>query len=218
MVPAPGSAVLSYVADPMCSWCWGFAPEWERVRAELARTRPELTVRLVLGGLASDSDEPMPPATRTYVQGQWSAVERRTGARFDWSFWERCAPRRSTWPACRAVIAAEALRSGAGEALFGAIQRAYCLEARNPSDEDVLVDLAAELDPPLARDAFAAELRAPATAERLAADLALARELGATGFPTVVLSEGGVNRIVSRGYEPAGTVLERLEVARRSGT
>ena len=29
------TAALYYVADPMCSWCWGFAPELEAIRTDL---------------------------------------------------------------------------------------------------------------------------------------------------------------------------------------
>ena len=101
---------LYYVADPMCSWCYGFALEWKRAKDQLA-----LPVRLVMGGLASDSDEPMPAEMREYVQSAWRSVAQTTGAGFNHEFWERCTPRRSTYPSCRAVLAAEGMRAGAGE-------------------------------------------------------------------------------------------------------
>jgi len=39
---------LIYFADPMCSWCWGFAPVIAQVRERYGEALP---VRLVLGGL-----------------------------------------------------------------------------------------------------------------------------------------------------------------------
>ena len=63
---------LIYVADPMCSWCWGFAPVLDEVRATLGLDVP---LRYVMGGLAPDSVEPMPPEVREYVQSAWDAVE-----------------------------------------------------------------------------------------------------------------------------------------------
>ena len=133
---------LLYVADPMCSWCYGFAPTWREIRARLA---PDVRLRLVLGGLAPDSDEPMPAELARYVQAAWHTVERRTGQPFDHAFWERNVPRRSTWIACRACLAAEDLRESAAAAMFEAVQEAYYRRARNPSDEAVLADLAEEL-------------------------------------------------------------------------
>ena len=51
------SAILYYAHDPMCSWCWAFRPVWLALLAQL----PEGTrVQRLLGGLAPDTDEPMP--------------------------------------------------------------------------------------------------------------------------------------------------------------
>ena len=53
-----------------------------------------------MGGLAPDSDEPMPFAMREYVSSAWRAVEERTGASFNHAFWTECQPLRaqnSSW-------------------------------------------------------------------------------------------------------------------------
>ena len=71
---------LYYVADPMCSWCYGFVGEWQRAKKEIG-----LPVRLVMGGLAPDSDEPMPDDTREMVRGAWRAVAETAGAEFNLS-------------------------------------------------------------------------------------------------------------------------------------
>ncbi len=199
-------ATLYYVADPMCSWCWGFAPQLERVVAELPG---DVEVRHVMGGLAPDSDEPMPLETRAYVQRAWDAVEARAGVPFERSFWERCEPRRSTYPACRAVIAAGL--QNAGPAMFAAIQRAYYTQARNPSDATTLIELAAELG--LDLDRFESDLRHGRAEELLRADLALRDELGVTGFPTLVLEQDDERRVVRAGYATADEVQEALREA-----
>lgn len=200
---------LYYVADPMCSWCWGFRPVLERVLAALPEN---LSLRYVLGGLAPDSDEPMPEHVRGYVQDAWRSVAVRTGARFNWEFWERCQPRRSTYPSCRAVLAAASQRAGAGPAMFGAIQRAYYEQARNPSLASTLVELAGEIG--LDTAVFARDLASPEVEELLQADLALRDRLGVTGFPSLVLETESGPRLLARGYAEAGEVLEALRRAR----
>ena len=37
-----GRGVLYYVTDPMCSWCWGFAPWFEMLREKL---QPEVKLQ-----------------------------------------------------------------------------------------------------------------------------------------------------------------------------
>jgi len=204
---APEGTLL-YVMDPMCSWCWGFAPVIERV----ARERPDgMALRWVMGGLAPDSDEPMPERVREYVQNAWRAVASRTGAEFNFEFWERCQPRRSTWPACRAVHAAERQGPGRGPEMARAVQRAYYLEARNPSDPETLADVAGEQG--LDRDRFAADLASAEVDALLKEDFALAQGLGAQGFPSLLLARNRRAWWITQGWCDGETVLERLAEA-----
>lgn len=182
---------LLYVVDPMCSWCYGFAPTLEGVLAEL----DGIEVELVLGGLAPDSDKPMPEAMREYVQSAWHAVTARTGVPFNHDFWHLSEPRRSTYPACRAVILARELDRGPD--MLGAIQRAYYQEAKNPSDVDTLVDLARQLG--LDPEAFEAGLQSPHTEALLQADLLRREEIGARSFPSLGLERGGQLELVASG-------------------
>ncbi len=179
--------ILYYIHDPMCSWCYGFAPALAGLRVGLPR---EVQYRRVLGGLAPDSTDPMPEAMRASLQETWRCIERRIpGIRFNFDFWTLCTPRRSTYPACRAVIAARAQDPTLDEAMTQAIQRAYYREARNPSDRETLIALAGEIG--ANQVAFAAALDAPATQVEFGEDLALSQALGVTSFPSLVLDCDG---------------------------
>ena len=189
----------------MCSWCWGFRAVRDQVRAAL----PDGTqVRYVMGGLAPDNAEPMDEDTRRFVQTAWKAVEETTGASFNWEFWEACQPRRSTYPACRAVLVAESLRAGTGELIFDRIQEAYYCEARNPSDTATLVELGRELG--LAGDEFERVLTSPEAQALLQADLDLRAELDVHSFPTLILDSGVERIVLTQGYADAEEVLARL--------
>ena len=133
---------LYFIADPMCSWCWGFRSSWQTFLAELP---PSVIVKDLMGGLAPDSDEPMDATTQAYVQSAWRSVGDRTGAKFNHEFWDVCQPRRSTYPACRAVISAGLQSTSARTRYFEAVQQAYYLEARNPSQTATLIALAGEI-------------------------------------------------------------------------
>ncbi|MBT8071851.1 MAG: DsbA family protein, partial [Gammaproteobacteria bacterium] len=136
--PVPASpSVLYYVHDPMCSWCWAYRPVLQRLREHLP---VEIRWQNVLGGLAPDSDQPMPGATRQMVQGHWRQIQSSVGTRFNFDFWSRCQPRRDTYKACRAVIAASF--QAAEERMIQAIQEAYYLRAMNPSEPATLAELA----------------------------------------------------------------------------
>lgn len=183
-----------YVADPMCSWCWGF----ERALNQLRESCP-LPLEFVLGGLAPDNDQPMAADMRAMIADNWKRVEEVTGASFNWDYWERAQPCRSTWPACRLMLAAELESRGGAERAYGAIQRAYYRDARDPSQLEVLLQIGTELGLERARlagELDGANLRAlhRAHRERMA-------ELGARGFPTLFLE---IRPVRESEAEPAG--------------
>ena len=175
----------------MCSWCYGFRSVRDQV---IAHAGPQTRVRYVMGGLAADSNEPMPETMRGYVQEAWRAVAATTGVSFNWDFWSRCTPRRSTYASCRAVIAA----GGQGPQLFDRIQRAYYEEARNPSDEETLVACAEDLG--LEPSQFQEALHSREVEQALQADLQRRRELGVDSFPSLVYEARGEKTLLARGY------------------
>ncbi len=180
-------STLFYIHDPMCSWCWGFRPALD---ALLERLPSDLVIERLLGGLAPDSDQPMAGALREQLQETWRRIQARIpGTRFDFAFWTRCAPRRSTWPACRAVIAARHQDPAYDQAMTLAIQRAYYLEARNPSDPETLISLAAEIGADTNR--FVHDLDCAHTRSTLAQEIAQARAMGVDSFPALVLACSG---------------------------
>ena len=202
-------ATLIYVHDPMCSWCFGFEPARRAILEALAGRLP---VRRLLGGLAPDSDEPMPPSTAQMIQSAWRRIEQVIpGTEFNFDFWEKCRPRRSTWPACRAVIAARLQDPAMDEVMTARIQQAYYREARNPSEDATLVELAQELE--LDRARFAADLAAPDTRRALLDEVGASRAIGIEGFPGLALQRDGEIRHIAINYNDPGFMLEQIAEA-----
>ncbi len=91
-----------------------------------------------------------------------------------------------------------------------AIQRAYYLEARNPSDRDTLIALAREIGADA--DAFAKTLDSLETQAELEREIELIREMDAWRFPSLVLdSEGGRWRVPVDSLD-AGAMLETIRM------
>jgi putative protein-disulfide isomerase len=176
-------ATLVYVHDPMCSWCWGFRPALR----QLLRSLPaEVEVQRVLGGLAPDSNDPMPQELQNYLQHTWRVIQEKIpGTAFNFDFWTNCSPKRSTYPACRSVISARTHGNAYDEQMTYAIQKAYYLESKNPSDDATLVALAKTLG--LDPIKFSEDLHSPSTQQVLVDEINMARQLGVQGFPGLIL-------------------------------
>ncbi len=190
----------------MCSWCWGFADTYLQLVEQLP---VNVEVVRLLGGLAPDTDEIMPETTRLMVQQNWQRIEQVIpGIQFNYDFWTKCQPRRATYPACRAVIAAR--EQGPQYDLFMTrkIQKAYYQEARNPSENNTLIELTDELG--LDKDRFTEALNAKQTQQQLLDEIANARSIGINSFPSLMLQHAGKMEPVLVNYTDVRTMLDQI--------
>lgn len=200
-------ATLIYVHDPMCSWCWGFEPTRVKLFAAL---QGRLPIRRMVGGLAPDSDAPMAAEMQAGLQQTWRRIQQTIpGTRFNFAFWTDCAPRRSTYPANRAVIAARRQHEVYDAKMTLRIQQAYYLEARNPSDNETLIELAQDIG--LDRDRFERELLDSTTRDIFAGELRAVRALGIDSFPSLALSRGSELYHIALDYNDADAMLRQLD-------
>lgn len=203
----PCCTILYYVHDPMCSWCWAFRPTWRKIAESLPA---DLSVQPVLGGLAPDTQEPMPKPLQMQIRSIWKTIQAQVpGTTFNFDFWDTCRPRHSTYPACRAVIAAARQSPKYEDAMILAIQQAYYLKARNPSDEGTLIELAVDLG--LNVTQFSRKLDADETHDALATQIALGRQLGARGFPSLILEHNGNRRLLQVDYIDPAHLLQQID-------
>ncbi len=204
-------ATLFYVHDPMCSWCWAYRPALLQIQDAL---RGKVDIIDIVGGLAPDTDEPMPQDMQQTIEGYWRKIAAQLGTEFNYDFWKKNTPKRATYPACRAVLAAE--KQGGQDtarAMTLAIQQAYYLRAMNPSEEDTLLQLADEMG--LNFDIFMADLDSDAIQTELLEAIAFARSIGGNNFPSWFLKQGDVYTHIPVDYESAHTTLALISEARQ---
>jgi putative protein-disulfide isomerase len=89
-----------------------------------------------------------------------------------------------------------------------AIQQAYYQQARNPSDNTTLIELAIEIG--LDKDRFIQQLESVATAEALINEIQFARRIGARSFPSLVLATSGGLRPICVEYTNPQAVLDGI--------
>jgi putative protein-disulfide isomerase len=200
---------LIYVHDPMCSWCWGFEPARQKIFTAITG---QMQIRRMVGGLAPDSDVPMPEAMRSMLQQTWQRIEQMIpGTEFNFEFWQKCSPRRSTYPANRAVIAAREQGDEFDSRMTARIQRAYYLEAKNPSDATTLIELATDIG--LDADLFAASLVAESTQHKLITEIQATREMGIDSFPSLAVLRADGLRHIGLNYTRPEAMIREIEAA-----
>ena len=202
-------STLYYIHDPMCSWCYAFKPVYQALLKQLPDSVSSVSL---LGGLAPDTDQPMPLEMQQQLKATWQRIEQQVpGIHFNYDFWEQAEqtrPRRTTYPACRAVIAARQINPGKEAAMIEAIQNAYYQQARNPSDPDTLTAIAQETG--LKADQFSRHLHAPETQHILDQEIARSRQLNISSYPSLVLQTHDQATSVSIDYNSHRNILNTI--------
>jgi putative protein-disulfide isomerase len=192
------NARLLYIMDPMCSWCWGFAPVADALVEQARAAGVEL--HLVVGGLRTGSGAALEPSTKRYILEHWHAVQDTTGQAFKF---EDALPDGfvyDTEPACRAIVTARSLAPDIAWKLVREIQQAFYLHGRDVTQAQVLAELAERAGLP--RIEFAEAFDSPEQHAATASDFSWVQDLGIAGFPTLLAERNGQLALLTNGYQP----------------
>lgn len=194
--------ILWYIADPMCSWCWGFMPVIEMIRHEYGG---RLKVELLLGGLRPGTKDPMTSTQREEILRHWRTVQHTTGQPF---CFEGAMPEGfiyDTEPASRGVVAVSSINPKVTFPFFKAVQSAFYVEQLDVTNAAVLMQLAANVR--LNAQRFLEVFESDTAKKRTLDHFNKARQWGVHGFPAVVMQNAA-------GYSPLTTGYRSFEELR----
>lgn len=202
---------LIYIADPMCSWCYGFGPEL----TTLVNGLQDVPVDIVLGGLRPYTSEPMDAAQKTEILSHWRKVAESSGLPFVDTALNDEGFIYNTEPACRAVVSARLLAPHLALDVFHAIQHGFYAEGLDTTRADVLARLCVAVLNKNGVDvdeaAFMQTWGAEETIAATHADFVQTQRWGVRGFPTLVLERGGELHLVSSGFTRTEQLVEQLQ-------
>lgn len=197
---------LIYVADPMCSWCWGFAPVIRTVADSL---RGKAGLRVLPGGLRTGVTMPLHESEASMIMQHWQAVAQRTGQPFDFSQPLATSFVYDSGAACRALAIVNRERPQSALDYLHSLHQAFYVGRRDLKEPEVLADYAQTYG--FERGAFIAQLASEAAREWLSEDLYLVQQLGVEGFPSVLLrSDMRIQRLTA-GYQPYEVLKPHLD-------
>lgn len=200
--PADGDRELIYVGDPMCSACWGLAPELAALKVWAAERGLAFTV--LVGGLRPGGGDAWTAGFRGFLRNEWETLAARTGQPFDTAFLERDAFDYDTEPACRAVVVASEMVDDVYP-FFASIQRRFYAENEDPTRPEFYDPIcrAHSLD----ADAFRERFESAEARDATRAAMMRARSLGVRAFPTVLLRDGDDVHTVAVGLATAEAMI-----------
>ena len=198
--------VLWYFADPMCSWCWGFAPAMDAIKQNFG---DRMQVSLTLGGLRPGMREPLTDSAREDILHHWREVHKMTGQPF---LFDGALPEGfvyDTEPACRAVVSLAELRPETTLPYFKRLQQAFYAEQVDVTQTDVLLNFALAFDVNDTR--FIELFHSDDMREKTLKHFQKTRAFSVRGFPTCILQTDKGYIMLSSGYRPFDELKPEIE-------
>ena len=189
------TAVLHYIYDPLCGWCYAAAP-LIKVARDVVPVVPHG------GGMMSGARRQQVSAQlRDYVMPHDRRIAQMTGQPFGDAYFEGLLRDNTavfdSVPPTAAMLAAEQL-AGRGLDMLARLQTAHYVEGRRIADRAVLIELAVDLG--LGEAAYTAALEEALGApvqSHIQATRALMERVAAAGFPALLLqtAEGVTTKV-----------------------
>ncbi len=196
---------LIYIGDPMCSWCYGVAPELEKIEATYSE---QMDFELLMGGLRPYNTQTM-SELKDFLSHHWEDVHKASNQPFKYDILQDSTITYDTEPPCRAVVVVRQLAPEKTFEFFRAVQEAFYLHNKNlhllESYHPILKEL--EIDTEAFDKAFQSEEMKQAVRE----DFEKSTEMGVMGFPTLVLRVNGRLKLITNGYASAEQMMEQIE-------
>jgi len=196
---------LIYITDPLCSWCYGFAPEISAIREKFS----EVSFRMVMGGLRPYETEKLDPKMQSFIRGHWEHVQKASGQPFDYTLLDEPTDFvYDTEPPARAVLAVRQLKPEAEFEFFKRVQEIFYRDNRDTHLASSYHSILPEgVDQATFDQSFASDELKNAVKN----DFKFSVELGIQGFPSLVGRKGDEWFLVTRGYAKANDIIGRLE-------
>ncbi len=195
---------LIYVGDPMCSWCYGFSPELDKVRAAF----PDIPIKIVVGGLRAGGKETMADLGG-FLHEHWTEVSDRTGQPFRYDILKQTHILYDTEPACRAVVTMGLLKPDAKYEFFKALQKSFYYDNDKPGVAATYVSIAKKFG--VNEAAFKAKFESAEIIQLTRSEFELSHRMGVNGFPALLASIQGKLQVVTNGYAKADKIIAILK-------
>lgn len=204
---AQNNMKLIYIGDPMCSWCYGIAPEWNKLKSEY---QSKMEIEYVMGGLRPYFDKPI-SEMKDFLSDHWKHVNEASGQEFNYGILDRNDLNYDTEPPSRAVVVVKELKPDAVGTFFTGVQKLFYKENKDMNKSESYHELLASID--IDGSSFDNLFHTKEIKEATKAQFDSAKILGVTSFPTVLLQIGEEHFIVASGYSTSdkmGKTIEKL--------
>lgn len=196
---------LIYIGDPMCSWCYGIAPELDKVKEHFG---DKLDYELVLGGLRPYNTQVM-TELKDFLTDHWKHVNEASGQEFDYNILNSNEITYDTEPPCRAVTVVKDMAPDKTFEFFALTQKAFYKNNKNMHLTQSYFDALESLE--INSSLFKEKFESDDYKSKVKQEFLMASQMGVNSFPTIILQVGDEYYLLARGYAKGKDMIEQIE-------
>jgi putative protein-disulfide isomerase len=197
---------LIYIADPLCSWCYGFQSELDKVLHQYADS---LQIELVVGGMGIGNKKILDQEFKESLNDHWTQVHKHTGQVFDHKMINTKGLIYNSEPICQAIVAAKTLDSSKALTMHKKLQTAFYAQNKNVTKFPAILEVAVEvgLDTAAFREIYFSE----ANKKKTIAEFKRVEKNGVDTFPVLILVSKKETILINEGYNSHKDVIKKLK-------
>jgi putative protein-disulfide isomerase len=197
---------ILYFGDPMCSWCWGISNE---VTALIKQFEGTLDFEMIMGGLRPNGGDEWNDEFKTMLKRHWEHVNMASGQEFNYGLFDKDDFDYNTEPPSRAVVVIKFIYPEKAFDFLKAVSRKFYVDNEDPTHDTFYESICADLDIDYA--SFRVLFHSQKFKHETFKEFTSAKDHGVHGFPTVLLEHKGRYTVLTRGYNSADRLAERID-------
>lgn len=200
---------IIYVADPMCSWCYGMHSEFKKLKEYFKVTQPHIQITVTVGGLRPGGGAEWDSNFVLALREHWKQVEKKSGKSFSYQLFEKKSFNYDTEPACRAVVAARQLHPEKELDFFEDIQTKFFLESEDPTQSTFYESICNKNN--IDYTEFLELFFNTKIKDLTHREFIMNREWGVTAYPTIIFQQEDDLYAIARGYTSFEALKKQIE-------
>ncbi|MFN8438816.1 MAG: DsbA family protein [Cytophagales bacterium] len=196
---------LIYIADPLCSWCYGFQPELDKV---LEHYKGKLSVEFLVGGLGLENKKGLNREFKDGLLAHWKEVHAESKQPFDSKILNTRGLIYNSLPLCLAVQATKSIDSTAALAMHKKLQQYFFAQNKNVTQFAEIQKLAGDMSLDTAQ--FRTVYYLPETKTSLESEFKRVEKNGIDSFPVLILVTQKETVILSEGYTSHKNIIKKI--------
>lgn len=204
----PNLGTVWYFGDPMCSWCWGISEELSKL---IDNYRGRLDFQMVMGGLRPGGGEEWNAQFKDFLRQHWEHVATVSGQEFNHKLFEKESFNYDTEPPSRAVVIIKVMYPELAFEFMKRVSKRFYVGNEDPNEDEFYKPICDEMKLDFA--SFKVLFHSEKFRKETIKEFQKSRDYGASGFPTIMFEHRKRFTIITRGYNSAERMIERIDVA-----